>query len=448
MNCNHCYYKAIKKLEEDAIETCLLRDEYDEIDFLDEVDLLVNKKNKKATLQILQKLGWEILDKGIFIPHKVTLYYLQDGQLCKIDLHFELVDYGLIYMDAEAFIKETTFKNGLRVPSRSSWLLHVILHTILGKDKLSKKYHQRIDKLFQHPKTIEDTNKLINTYKLSRVIADINSLSTQVLTDKNYILQKKKSLKKHLKSNNINNLLSSVYQKVIWPCGQLLGLRRGLTIAFIGPDGAGKSTTIDALTTKLEKSFSIPTRTIYMGPWEYPILYSSKLLRRIGANPLDEIPGANTSSTKKLKGLIKRHLYYINTFFEVWSRYLIKVLPRLLYRRVVLLDRFTYDIEVGYYNTILKNSAKLRGLISKLSPKPTLTVLLVNEANIIWERKKEYPLEVITQSLDKYKEIGRKYQATELNTNQPIEKMIDIFVEENWRTLIKYRKEGLFRANS
>jgi len=266
------------------------------------------------------------------------------------------------------------------------------------------------------------------------------------LSDPATVEQLRKKSKQKLLLSSISNCGRWVKFKWMWSIGQILGMRNGLVIAVIGPDGAGKTTFLKELETALYK-LEIPNRTVYMGPWEYPLLPSTVFLKYLGADPLDDIPDTDAETpvflriSKLVKGLIKRYMYYMNSLLEMWARYLFYVLPHLRLRRIVIADRYVYDLEVGFYNYIVHNSTKLRRLISKLTPRPNFVILLDNDAETIWSRKKEYPLDVIQVSLDKYRELARKYNFMIVRTDNPAQILVDNFLENNWRKITQLRRD-------
>lgn len=95
----------------------------------------------------------------------------------------------------------------------------------------------------------------------------------------------------------------------------------------------------------------------------------------------------------RVKGQVRRFLYYINLFFEYWGRYLLLALPKIMKGRIVLLDRSIHDMHVGYKNQSLKNYRLFRRFLIHCMPTPTFVVVLLNDSSVIWQRKKEDSLE-------------------------------------------------------
>ena len=134
--------------------------------------------------------------------------------------------------------------------------------------------------------------------------------------------------------------------------------RRGLGVALLGPDGAGKSTLADGV----RASFYFPTRLVYMGLYQnQPSTASSRL------------PGL---------GLVARLTTH-------WRRY-----GTALYHRgrgrLVIFDRYTYDhLASGRPGASAKSRAR-RWLLAHASPPPNLALVLNVPGEVLYARKGEH----------------------------------------------------------
>lgn len=436
-NCSP-YHVAAWKLREKNIPALLLRDDPNNLPELDEVDILVPPDRLELASKILKTLDWELLDSGIFHPHKRALVTYVDSRLLKIDLHGEPIDKAIIYDDYKSYFdKSSSHDCNFLVPSNDTWLKHVILHIILGKTALPEKYYIEIKKRTGIT-PIKEIDHQSN--KIKEILHEVLADPIAILSNPEILKNLKKRLTWALIFNN-GNFLRGILHKIIWIIGQPFGFRMGVLISVIGPDGAGKTTFISTLLRKFA-ALQIPARSFYFGPWEQPYLSTSKFLTRLGVSPLDEhIDHAwkTMRISKILKAYIKLSLYYLNFPFEFIARYLRYALPHLLLRRVVITDRYAYDIEVGYGNIGISRMQYLRTLFVNFLPTPNFSIFLDNEAEVIWRRKQEYPFDVIVDALSRYRNIANARKMITINTEASPEELVEIFLKTNWRKITRLR---------
>jgi thymidylate kinase len=138
------------------------------------------------------------------------------------------------------------------------------------------------------------------------------------------------------------------------------GVRRGLTVALLGPDGAGKTT----LAETLRREFVLPTRVVYMG-----VLRTTARARR-----LRRVPGLMLLlrlvefSAKGLAGRYQRRR-----------------------GRLVVFDRYTYDALLAPGGERLRARVSY-ALIRRTCPAPDLVIVLDVPAETMYERKGELGL--------------------------------------------------------
>jgi thymidylate kinase len=137
---------------------------------------------------------------------------------------------------------------------------------------------------------------------------------------------------------------------------EVLRRRRGIRVAFLGVDGAGKSTLIRAV----RERFVFPARSIYMGLWN--------------ADPLFErIPAG---------GLIRASVRPLT----LWWRYARSVWHRNA-GRLVLFDRYTYDALLPPKPPFLRLKRAYFAVIARSLPAPDLVLLLDAPPAIVTARK-------------------------------------------------------------
>lgn len=442
------YQEVAQVLREAGVDPLILRDDPTSLGDLIELDILVRSHHLKSAARALVLTGWEVQDSGLFHPCKRALVKLVDGELLKIDLHGAVIDGGQIYLAANRMFENAReLDSGFFVPSMNAWLAHVALHIILAKKAIPAKYRKRLKTVREDAAAIAGAIGLVQSGTLKRAIGSLLSASQDemdsgivaALSDWRWRVKGRLALIP-------TNVLRSTWLLMLWPLGQAMGWRPGVLIVFIGPDGAGKSTAIECVSQAMAR-LQMPVRRTYLGPWERPILPTTKLLNRYKIGHSDEVldldPGLSplTRVSKHIKATIKRTMYYTNLCFELWARHARNVLPHLALRRIVLGDRYVFDLAVGHYNTPVRAWLGVRWLIMRLVVRPHITLLLDNDAEVIWSRKKEYPLAAIEGALTAYKALAPKISAEFVRTDLPAEVLATRLVERHWRTLVRLRRD-------
>ena len=151
--------------------------------------------------------------------------------------------------------------------------------------------------------------------------------------------------------------------------------RRGLWIALFGPDGAGKTATIDELTHRLKPLFSEVTGFHFR-----PEFGNRTTGRPPVLNPHGQAPRSRVISLVKL-------IYWL---LDCWLGYLTVILPALRRAQIVIFDRYLPDILVDPQRYRLPASAMwLARFMVRLAPCPDLYILLDVSAEELQRRKCE-----------------------------------------------------------
>lgn len=169
--------------------------------------------------------------------------------------------------------------------------------------------------------------------------------------------------------------------------------RRGVSVALLGPDGAGKST----LAAGLRESVPLATRTLYMG-------------MQAGAS----VPGKTwvapaATGSRRRRPLPLRVLRQSRRLLRLARR---SALAWLLVHtgRLVIFDRFPYDAEVHWAN-VGRPGARLRlWLLRHVVLRPDVVVFLDVPGEITFERKGEHSPELLELRRERYLSVAARLE--------------------------------------
>ena len=141
---------------------------------------------------------------------------------------------------------------------------------------------------------------------------------------------------------------------------------RGLSVALLGPDGAGKTTLI----LDIQESFYLPVRSVYMG-------LTGGLLRYIAYL---HVPG----------------LVLLGRLLVFWCRYLLAQYHQIR-GRLVLFDRYVYDGMTPHPERLNWLRRASRWVDAHACPGPDLVLVLDAPGEVMYARKGEYTPEQLEE---------------------------------------------------
>lgn len=184
-------------------------------------------------------------------------------------------------------------------------------------------------------------------------------------------------------------------------------MKKNFIVAFLGPDGSGKSTLINYLTNYLRKKKLI-YKYIHLRPRIFK--HSEKPV----TNPHGKAPRSTFISFIKL-------IYWLILF----NFYFLCV--NIISKKVYIFDRYPHDLLIDPLRYRFKLSKKITLFLLNFLPHPDLWINVSGNFKEIWERKKETKQLVIKKQLKSYK----KFMKNKINT-------IEIKKKGDYLKIIKY----------
>jgi thymidylate kinase len=183
--------------------------------------------------------------------------------------------------------------------------------------------------------------------------------------------------------------------------------RRGLSVAALGPDGAGKST----LVAGIAASMPFPSRTIYMGLTGGALRHVRRL----------RVPG----------------LVFVARACIVWSRY-VRAWAHMAQGRLVLFDRYVYDAAAppGHAQSPLERMG--RRLSGYLCPSPDLVLLLDAPGAVMFARKVSYDAARLESWRQCFRSLSSRLDRLEIiDATQPAASVRREAVARIWRRYVE-----------
>lgn len=172
------------------------------------------------------------------------------------------------------------------------------------------------------------------------------------------------------------------------------GVRAGMFVVLVGPDGSGKSTVSEALMARLHDQFPEAWRF----HWRPGLLPKLGRPTRGACSESSNQGGGSPPHSSKYTGIISlaRFAYYwIDFIVGYWG----KIVPRKLRRQLIIGERYYMDVIVHPERYGFDLPRWLLRLARAGIPSPDLVVLLRAEPKVVYSRKPELSLHCIAQQL-------------------------------------------------
>jgi len=355
-----------------------------------DVDILINQKDIEPAIQFCKKYP---LTAKVSITSKSFMtninIFFKDGSFLSLDLIHQLKRKTDIFMDAEGVLKRSKVNEfGIKTVSSKDEAKYIGWFYALNNAAIPNQY------------------KFLHEHLLSSKSAENKALLRYFKGDATIL----KELKYRVKNKAENLGWSGLKNKAMYFFDSLKSFLRndGLVITFSGVDGAGKSTIIENIKYKIEKSLRKEVVVLRHRPSILPIISALKHGKeKAEAISVSKLP--RTGNNDHLLSSLLRFGYYYTDYiigqFYIYFKFVMR-------GKVVLYDRYYFDFinDSKRSNILLPSSWVKFGYRFLL--KPDLNYFLYADANTIISRKQELDIKTIESLTTDYKNLFAAYAKT------------------------------------
>jgi len=364
-----------------------------------DLDVLVQKEDMPSINQFIEQQAYIKKIKTYHKSFMTTIeLFFKDQSFLSLDLIYSLQRKSYKLIDENILLDNVIHKKeNIRVLSPKQDFEFTFLFYQTNSADFPMKYFYAFSKL-----PMEKRNQIKNYINEKYAL---NEEDLDVLMD--YTPKIRKQVMKNLAKQPMNQGIQRLSRLKQYIGDTLLSLktRKGFVVTFSGVDGAGKSTVISLVSTKLSEKYRRKVILLRHRPSLLPILssytYGKKEaeLRTINKNP------RSGNNTQFLSSFI-RFAYYLTDYligqFYVYLRYTLR-------GKIVLYDRYYFD----FINDAKRSNIVLPRWITKaffpLIFKAKINFFLYADPDVILKRKQELDKETIIELTNRYQTLFYNY---------------------------------------
>lgn len=180
----------------------------------------------------------------------------------------------------------------------------------------------------------------------------------------------------------------------------------GLVVAFLGPDGSGKSSVLDLVEEALRPAFLLSRRLHFRPQFGRRLPGTGKVV----SDPHNQQPRSFAACLLKLG-------YYALDYGWGGLRLFLNCTMR---SGLVLFDRYAYDIEADPRRYRYNGPRWVLRLWGRLVPRPDLVFVLTGNSRTLWDRKREVPLETVSALCERYGSLAEREGWIRIDAGAPL----------------------------
>lgn len=360
-------------LDKAGIVYCLLRDgeQIDRPAEMGEVDLLVQADQFRSLSGVLAQHGFTDLLSWGHVPHRFFIGYDTSSDLWhKFDVVTEVAygfpSHALRTTLGGACLARRRKQGPVYIPSAEDEFVTLLLHCALDKGRFEPKRRGRLQSLCDEIADDDYVDALLREHWSPN--SSWRQVRSAVLHDDwaSLIVEGDEAADYLAARDRLGTMSRQIRDKVLRKLNRW-GRRwrpRALMVAFLAPDGAGKSTVVNGI----QKSFYFPVRSVYMGLYQKDGSPKKRAL----------IPGV---------GFLRRML-------TQWGRYVAARYYQ-FQGRLVVFDRYSYDALLPSHKPLSLLRRVRRWFLGHACPAPDMVIVLDAPGELLFDRKGEHNVNLL-----------------------------------------------------
>jgi thymidylate kinase len=394
----HNFLKYLKNNNLDYVITNGYKDLFENSASENDVDILFKRINftsiektikdfcQKEDFKIVQIYHQEVYAKNIF------LYSNKTQKILNLDIYGKLHKNNNEYFSEDRIFKNKTAYREISVLAKHQEFFHYFLKKI-SKGDLTKTVFEYLRNLYLQDqvkcsKTLKtqfkNTGKKVEYAFINDDLNAIVTIRKLILSD---VIKGRTTFKYRLKDK------IRIIKRVFHPTG--------ISIAFLGPDGSGKTTVIDGLT-----SSNLPFRkTDY---FHLKPIYTKNKVSEVTSDPHKFKPYNKLKSYTKL-------LYFLYQYNLGWIK---NIIPLKIKSSLIIFDRYFDDLIVDNKRYRYGGQNYMAKFFRFFIKKPSLYFVLVTDATTIYKRKQEVAFTELESQIFKYKSLVDNQRYFEIDVSE------------------------------
>jgi thymidylate kinase len=395
-------------LDQAGVEWCVLRGEHELGRPQEDVDLLISASQRERALTALRAIGFERLPACGRGSHVfVRAYHGPTNLWVTLDLVTEL-SYGPAFSlatDAAAGCLRRRRRVGdlfLPAPDDAFWTL--LLHCLLDKRAVEPRHAGRLEALAQEARPDGPLGAVVDSVA-PRAAGAASMLEAARRRDWAALGASRPRLLRSWTRAQLARVAGRAARQRVLALGEKPTVwlsRRGLSVALLGPDGAGKST----LARELADGFCFPATSAYMGLWQGDADARS---------PLRAVLRALSRPAISLRRYLAARVHQERG-------------------RLVVFDRYTYDAHLPPRPPLVAAKRLYFWLLARTCPRPGLVLLLDAPGELLAGRKGEHTAEELEWQRSHFLRLRERIPRLEVvDATRPLDAVKADVVERVWR---------------